>query len=254
MNGTLLLVMAAIVVLMLFNNIRKIKEMRKDNRYVDAYMKVLRGEEDAKDNLNSYIEAETNEITKNRALIVKAYLDDDPKSVFEAVNYDLVFKPSGQYDANHLVSISDTFIWLILTLSKYKDNREILDLVYSKVFNEEFNKHVEYLVFKAAYEIISNKEEKDVSFLTSLLSGDYAEYKYDKQLIGIYKKMSVALLVYNGNAVASEDEDMLKDFVLTQVGGRFLENLNLKEKYIVKEETVQENNEVEEKKEEDNQE
>ena len=66
--------------------------------------------------------------------------------------------------------------------------------------------------------------------------------------------MSVALLVYNGNAVDSEDEDMLKDFVLTQVGGRFLENLNLKEKYIVKEETVQENNEVEEKKEEDNQE
>ncbi|MBQ3418720.1 MAG: hypothetical protein IJH31_01115 [Erysipelotrichaceae bacterium] len=254
MNGTLLLVMAAIVVLMLFNNIRKIKEMRKDNRYVDAYMKVLRGEEDAKDNLNSYIEAETNETTKNRALIVKAYVDDDPKSVIEAVNYDLVFKPSGQYDTNHLVSISDTFIWLILALSKYKDNREILDLVYSKVFNEEFNKHVEYLVFKAAYEIISNKEEKDVSFLTSLLSGDYAEYKYDKQLIGIYKKMSVALLVYNGNAVDSEDEDMLKDFVLTQVGGRFLENLNLKEKYIVKEETVQENNEVEEKKEEDNQE
>ena len=253
MNGTLLLVMAAIVVLMLFNNIRKIKEMRKDNRYVDAYMKVLRGEEDAKDNLNSYIEAETNETTKNRALIVKAYVDDDPKSVIEAVNYDLVFKPSGQYDTNHLVSISDTFIWLILALSKYKDNREILDLVYSKVFNEEFNKHVEYLVFKAAYEIISNKEEKDVSFLTSLLSGDYAEYKYDKQLIGIYKKMSVALLVYNGNAVDSEDEDMLKDFVLTQVGGRFLENLNLKEKYIVKEETVQENNEVEEKK-EDNQE
>lgn len=254
MNGTLLLVMAAIVVLMLFNNIRKIKEMRKDNRYVDAYMKVLRGEEDAKENLNSYIEAETNETTKNRALIVKAYVDDDPKSVIEAVNYDLVFKPSGQYDTNHLVSISDTFIWLILALSKYKDNREILDLVYSKVFNEEFNKHVEYLVFKAAYEIISNKEEKDVSFLTSLLSGDYAEYKYDKQLIGIYKKMSVALLVYNGNAVDSEDEDMLKDFVLTQVGGRFLENLNLKEKYIVKEETVQENNEVEEKKEEDNQE
>lgn len=254
MNGTLLLVMAAIVVLMLFNNIRKIKEMRKDNRYVDAYMKVLRGEEDAKENLNSYIEAETNETTKNRALIVKAYVDDNPKSVIEAVNYDLVFKPSGQYDTNHLVSISDTFIWLILALSKYKDNREILDLVYSKVFNEEFNKHVEYLVFKAAYEIISNKEEKDVSFLTSLLSGDYAEYKYDKQLIGIYKKMSVALLVYNGNAVDSEDEDMLKDFVLTQVGGRFLENLNLKEKYIVKEETVQENNEVEEKKEEDNQE
>lgn len=246
----LLLIMSAIIIVMLINNVRKVKEMRKDSAYVDAYMKVLKGEEDAKDNLEKYLLEEKNIVTKNRALIVKAYLeenDEDIKKVIDEINFDEILLENGKYVPENINKSSDSFIWLILLLSKIKD-KELLTYIYDKVNRNELEKHVEFLVLKAAYEIFVQKEDRDVSFLNKLLAGEYVGFIYDKTLIGIYKKFAVSLLIYDNQNVLEDDEIMMKDFVSTQVGNQLLTNLGLKEKYLEKQEELKE--EIEENKEE----
>ena len=252
MNSTFLLIMIAIVMFMLLNNMRKAKELKKDGGYVDAYMKVLKGDEDATDNLNAYISKGTDPSTKNRALIVKAYTDVlnglDTKATIDEINFDEVFLVNGAYVKEKLIKISDSFVWLVLLLSKLKDdNKQLMDELYNKIYKAEFENHVEFNVFKCAYEIFSDKEEKDYNFLKVLLAGEYGSYIYDKALIGVFKKFAAALLIYAGEELPEEDEMMLKDFAATQVGNKLLGNLNLLDKYLEKkeEETVEEKTEEE---------
>lgn len=250
MNSFLLLIMTVIVIMMLVSNFRKIKNVRKDARYVDAYMRILRDEEGSHENLDNYIGEEVNPELINKSLIVKVYTDlldrRNAGETVERINFDEVFGVDGNYVSEKVSRNSDTFVWLLLDLFKANElnNEGLLDALYEKVSKYEMERQVEYLVFKAAYEIFKNKEDKDLSFLNKLLQGDYVGYAYDKQLVGVFKKISAALLVYANAEINQEDEVMLKDFSGTQVGNRILRSLSLLDRYRV-EETKEENKEEE---------
>lgn len=250
MNSFLLLIMTVIIITMLISNFRKIKNVRKDARYVDAYMRVLRDEEDAHENLNNYISEEVNPELINKSLIVKVYTDMlDQQNVLETVeriNFGEVFEADGNNASSKVTRNSDSFVWLILDLAMAKElgNEGLMDVLYEKVSSYRLDNQVEYLVFKAAYEIFKNKEDKDTSFLKRLLQGDYVGYAYDKQLVGFFKKYAATLLVYANEDIDENDEAMLKDFALTQVGNRLMRHLNLLDKYKV-EENKEENKEEE---------
>ena len=249
MNGFLLLIMIVMVVMMLISNYRKIKNVRKDARYVDSYMRILRDEEGSHENLNNYIQEEVNPELINKSLIVKVYTDLlDKQNALETVdriNFDEVFGVGGNYKSEKVSKNSDSFIWLLLDLVKAKElnNEGLMEALYEKVSKYEMDQQVEYLVFKAAYEVFKDKEDKDLSFLYKLLQGEYVGYAYDKQLVGVFKRVAATLLVYANAEIAEEDENMLKDFSVTQVGNRIMGSLNLLDKYKVEENKEEENKE-----------
>lgn len=263
MNSFLLLIMTVMVIMMLVSNFRKIKNVRKDARYVDAYMRILRDEEGSHENLDNYIGEEVNPELINKSLIVKVYTDlldrRNAGETVDRINFNEVFGADGSGVSGIVTRNSDSFVWLILDISKAKelDNEGLMDTLYEKVSQHGLDNQAEYLVFKAAYEIFKNKEDKDISFLRKLLQGEYVGYAYDKQLIGFFKKFAATLLVCANEEIDPDDENMLKDFALTQVGNRLLRSLNLLDRY-KPEEPKKENNEetpqieVEENKEEEN--
>ena len=113
----------------------------------------------------------------------------------------------------------------------------MIDVMYNlynkvSVYENKLNDIVEYKVFKATYESLLEKGFEGIDFLKDLLAGNYSNYSYDKQLIGVYKKMAAAILVYTGEPLSEGDDALLKDFVYTQVGNRFMKDLSIIDKYL----------------------
>ena len=241
MNSIFVVIMFVVLIMMFSSSTRKLRAAKKDGRYVDCYLKVLRDEEGSHENLNNYINEETSPELKNKSLIVKVYTDmldqQNVSETVERINFEDVFGVNGNNTSERVTRNSDSFVWLILDLAKAKElgNEGLMDTLYEKVSQYAMDNQVEYLVFKAAYEIFKNKEDKDTSFLKKFLQGDYVGYAYDKQLVGFFKKFAATLLVYANEEVAPEDEGMLKDFALTQIGNRLMKSLNLLDRYLVKE-------------------
>ena len=254
MNNPLLLILMVLMLVMMFNNIRKVRNMKKDEKYILAYTGVLKKEENAVANLNKYIEEETNPELKNKGLLVKVYTDIlegiNPSATIDSISFDDIFLADGNYVPEKISKNSDAFVWLLLNLSKARSQSmiDIMDKLYEKVtaYEDRLGGHVEYQVFKAACNCLLERDVKGIEFLNKLLAGEYGDYQYDKQLIGVFKKAAAALLVYSGEPIEMEDEEILYDFALSQVGNRFLSDLELIDRYYKKEEIPEENGQVEE--------
>ena len=254
MNGTFMLILMGLMLVMLFNNIRKMKTMKKDEKYINAYTAVLRKEENAAENLELYLAEETNPDLRSKGLLVKVYTDmladRNPSETIDSIGFNDIFLADGNYVPEKINRNSDSFVWLLLNLSQARSKSmiDIMDKLYEKVtaYEDTLGKHVEYLVFKAAYNCLLEKDVKGIEFLNKLLAGEYGDYQYDKQLVGVFKKVAAALLVYSGEPIEKEDEDLLYDFALTQVGSRFLSDLELIDRYR-KEESPEEEKSEEEK-------
>ena len=95
MGGYLMYIMMLLVIFMLFSNMRKAKAMRKDERYISCYTAVLRDEEKAAEELEAYVNEETDPELLNKSLIVKVYTDilsgKDPHETIEKIDLSDVF-------------------------------------------------------------------------------------------------------------------------------------------------------------------
>ena len=248
MGGYLMYIMMLLVIFMLFSNMRKAKAMRKDERYISCYTAVLRDEEKAVEELEKYVNEETDPELLNKSLIVKVYTDilsgKDPHETVEKIDLTDVFLVKGEYVPEKVSRNSDAFVWLLLDLSKARSESmiDVMDKLYEKVsaYEDRLGSHVEYLVFKATYNALLEKDLDGIRFLNKLLTGEYADYVYDKSLVGVFKKVAAAILIYTGEPISEEDEMLLNSFVETQVGHKFLTNLGIADKYMKKEEAVEE--------------
>ena len=245
MNPFLLILMGLMLVMM-FNNIRKVKAMKKDEKYIAAYTGVLKNEDNAATNLESYLAEETNPELKNKGLLVKVYTDilegKDPSGTIDSISFDDILLTDGNYAPEKVSRNSDSFVWMLLDLSKARSKSmiDVMDKLYEKLnaYEDRLDRQVEYQVVKATYNCLLEKDVKGIEFLNKLLAGEYGDYQYDKHLIGVFKKAAAALLVYSGEPIEKEDEEILYDFAQSSVGNRFLSDLELIDRYTVKEDTA----------------
>ena len=239
MNTILLLVLIVLTILMSMNNIKRLKQYRKDKTYIDIYTKILRNTDGAYDELVNYIGSENDACLKTKSELIKLYEDiKDDKDLSEFDEIDFVkdiFYDGEVFSKDRVTLNSEVFIWFILILSRARNlsMMDVMDGLYNKVskYEENLNTYIEYQVFKASYNVLLEKNEDGVSFLKKLLNGEYTEYTYDKNLIGIYKKIAACLLCYAGEIVEESDEDLIKDFTTTLIGNRFTKDLGIYEKY-----------------------
>ena len=219
------------------------KTLKKDRYYIQTYQKILKKEDGAKEALDTFIEEEKDDSVKNKALIVKAYqiAEDkgDIKEALEAIDFDKVFLDKEKFSKQKITNNSDMFVWLILLVSALKDDKSLLDELYNKVtkYDEYLNKFVEYILFKSTYMSVTNQKEYNIEFIHEFLSGNYKDYLYDKQIVGLYKKIAACLLAYNGNMLKEDDKTMISEFIKTYVGKRFRKNLGLSKDFLDKAET-----------------
>lgn len=245
MDLIFLVILIALTISMFSKNFKKAGQYRKDKTYIDIYTKILKNEEGAYDELVSYLGSETDTCLKAKSNLIKTYVDLDkhPENVDSDIDeidfmHDIFFDGEN-FSKEKIILNSEVFIWLILILSKARANTmiDVMNHINNKVsaYDEEMKDYVEYQVYKSAYLSLLEKNFDGIKFLKTLLSGEYQEYKYDKNLIGIYKKIAASLLAYMAEPLDEGDDDLIKEFTETLIGSRFTKDLEIYDKYHVEE-------------------
>ena len=245
MDLIFLVILIALTISMFSKNFKKAGQYRKDKTYIDIYTKILKNEEGAYDELVSYLGSETDTCLKAKSNLIKTYVDLDKHS--ENVDSDIdeidfmhdIFFDGENFSKEKIILNSEVFIWLILILSKARANTmiDVMNHINDKVsaYDEEMKDYVEYQVYKSAYLSLLEKNFDGIKFLKTLLSGEYQEYKYDKNLIGIYKKIAASLLAYMAEPLDEGDDDLIKEFTETLIGSRFTKDLEIYDRFHVEE-------------------
>ena len=245
MDLIFLVILIALTISMFSKNFKKAGQYRKDKTYIDIYTKILKNEEGAYDELVSYLGTETDACLKAKSNLIKTYVDLDkhPENVDNDIDeidfmHDIFFDGEN-FVKEKIILNSEVFIWLILILSKARANTMIgaMNHINDKVsaYDEEMKDYVEYQVYKSAYLSLLEKNLDGIKFLKNLLSGEYHEYKYDKNLIGIYKKIAASLLAYMAEPLDEGDDDLIKEFTETLIGSRFTKDLEIYDRFHVEE-------------------
>lgn len=241
MDLIFLVILIVLTISMFSKNFKKAGQYRKDKTYIDIYTKILKNEEGAYDELVSYLGTETDACLKAKSNLIKTYVDLDkhPENVDNDIDeidfmHDIFFEGEN-FVKEKIILNSEVFIWLILILSKARANTMIdaMNHINDKVsaYDEEMKDYVEYEVYKSAYLSLLEKNLDGIKFLKTLLSGEYQEYKYDKNLIGIYKKIAASLLAYMAEPLDEGDDDLIKEFTETLIGSRFTKDLEIYERF-----------------------
>ena len=241
MDLIFLVILIVLTISMFSKNFKKAGQYRKDKTYIDIYTKILKNEEGAYDELVSYLGTETDACLKAKSNLIKIYVDLDkhPENVDSDIDeidfmHDIFFDGEN-FVKEKIILNSEVFIWLILILSKARANTMIdaMNHINDKVsaYDEEMKDYVEYQVYKSAYLSLLEKNLDGIKFLKTLLSGEYQEYKYDKNLIGIYKKIAASLLAYMAEPLDEGDDDLIKEFTETLIGSRFTKDLEIYERF-----------------------
>lgn len=245
MDLIFLVILIALTISMFSKNFKKAGQYRKDKTYIDIYTKILKNEEGAYDELVSYLGSETDACLKAKSNLIKTYVDLDKHP--ENVDSDIdeidfmhnIFFDGENFSKEKIILNSEVFIWLILILSKSRANTmiDVMNHINDKVsaYDEEMKDYVEYQVYKSAYLSLLEKNFDGIKFLKTLLSGEYQEYKYDKNLIGIYKKIAASLLAYMAEPLDEGDDDLIKEFTETLIGSRFTKDLEIYDRFHVEE-------------------
>lgn len=241
MDLIFLVILIVLTISMFSKNFKKAGQYRKDKTYIDIYTKILKNEEGAYDELVSYLGTETDACLKAKSNLIKIYVDLDkhPENVDNDIDeidfmHDIFFEGEN-FVKEKIILNSEVFIWLILILSKARTNTMIdaMNHINDKVsaYDEEMKDYVEYEVYKSAYLSLLEKNLDGIKFLKTLLSGEYQEYKYDKNLIGIYKKIAASLLAYMAEPLDEGDDDLIKEFTETLIGSRFTKDLEIYDRF-----------------------
>ena len=241
MQMIFLVVLIVLTVVMSINNFKKVGQYRKDKTYIDIYTKILKNEDNAYDELVSYIDGESDACLKAKSNLIKIYEDLDKNSdlvlsEIEESNFmhDIFFEKDA-FSKDRVLLNSEVFIWLVLILSKARKQSmvDVMNKLNEKVsaYENELSDFVEYQVYKSTYMALLEKGNDGINFLKTLLSGEYANYKYDKNLIGIFKKIAASLLAYVGQPLDEGDESLISDFTTTLIGHRFATDLEIYDKY-----------------------
>lgn len=234
MNLTILLLIA-ISIIFTIRNVVLFRKLRGSKDYKAVYHSVVSREDNIIEKLNAYIEKEKDEYYKHKGILLLIYQllqnDQDVDEALNNIDMHKIFMPNGKYNKNHINLNSDMFIWLMVMFPRLnKLNKE--DKIFEK-FNDLdsiLSNHLEYRTFKAAYYFIK-KDEENSKFLSELINGEYIGMIYDKQLIGVSKRIALSYIASTSKEQNIEYKDELALFSKSYIGSNLLKDLDIYEVY-----------------------
>ena len=252
----IMILLLVFMVYMTINNFKQLNANKNQKKYIESYRKMLNEDEDSYEFINSYINEEENPLFKSKAYVVLAGEElkkeniDACKKALDEVNFSLMFYKKDSYNFNEYIANSDTFLWLIyIELLAHKLNKlEVIDYTIDKLkdFDSVLSENVEYTVFKSLGVALTKGMNENTKIFKLLLDGEYSNYKYDKRVIGLYKRISAMMLLYKKEEVEQEWIEDQSSFSNTMIGKAYLKALGVYEKYHKEEEKTEEESEVKE--------
>lgn len=248
-----LLFFGLLVVIMIYTfvkNIQLFKRFKHNKEYIECYKGLLNGEENISERISNFINNEQTAEFKQKGHILKLNdnLNNDVDYKEELDNLDIkpLYMVKGKFNNNQLSLNSDSFVWLLLDVVKAnaKNKKDVINTIKDKLEeNKELENRLEYRAIIATINLFDKTED---TFFNDLLEGNYLDYAYDKSMIGIYKEFAMGALAYKKETLDEYCEEALKEFAGSLIGKYYLKDLDLLDKYAVKEE-VKEEETIEEK-------
>lgn len=225
-----------LLIVMTVNNVRKIKTSKNDRNFVNAYSKILNDAEDAKTNLDEYIDSESQDHLLNKARLLKIFVGlkdgDDVTDTVKKLDFAPIFHTNGVFNQKWVLRNSDVFIWvsLIYARTNKNDNKYVLEKVNEKlaIYEDQLSKFVEYNLVKGEYNMLVGE---DYSFLRNYLNGEYPPMLFEKRMVTLYKRLASAYLRFKDEKVDEYWENDIRKFSKTMIGKSLLIDLDLYEKY-----------------------
>ena len=220
-----------------YRNVTLLKRYKKNQEYIECYKAILRGDENAYERISAFIDSQKDPEFAGKARFLKLYVELDKKLPYQetlnAINLKDVFYKKDKPDKNKYALNCDLFVWIYIVMAKARQMSgfDVLNELYEKVVSlKEMDDCVEYRAAQALYEALCEKEDGGVKFFTDLLEGNYIDLRYDKNLIGMFKRFAAATLAYSGEPMEEYFKQDLHSFAETLIGKTYLETLGIYDK------------------------
>ena len=234
----------------------KVRSLSSRNKQIGEVMELMDHLDDAETfyRLADEKTASENAEFRNKVRCIKMFGDayfseiDRFREDLEALEPEALYLRNGKTD---ILNDEDSFFYLFLAIPNklyHTGNAELIAPLYQKL-----DEHAEVLdtllISKLGHEAAKfyrKEEDGGKAFFEQFLDGDYAGYRYNPQLIGIYKNIAMAFLAKlaqdAGEGIPEEYLEELRTFAAGKLGSRWTEELGITIPS-VEPETVQEDDE-----------
>ena len=229
--------LAALLAYIVYRNVSVYLSYRNNKEYINCYQELLLGSENTLEKIEEYIASQKSEEAINKGRLLKLYAlmnqDLDYADTLNELDLKPVFLQNNSASKSKLSINNDVFIWIYLTLALARKNSrfDVLEGLNEKLEDLHLNKRLEAEQGKAIYNTLSESDTKGIDFLNDILQGNYIDYEYDKQLIGLYKRFAASTLAYSGDPIEDYYKEDLRKFASTMIGQNYLKNLEIYDKY-----------------------
>lgn len=240
MENVILIGLGLILLFVLYKNVGMYKRIKFNKTYVELFNKVLKEDnERAYEDVVEYVNKTENIEFKNKGRIFELYLELAKDLPYEETLNELDFRElfyNGEKVSMEKVGYnSDTFVWIIALFARAKkhDKLEIIDAIMAKLklYEDLLKNYVEYTLCLSVARAIKGEDDLGVSFMRQLIDGDYAKYKYDTRLIGIYKRIATSFLAYTHQELNEDEVNDIRLLAASLVGSFILKDIDMYEEY-----------------------
>lgn len=211
------------------------------NKRLMSMLDVFKEEEEFFNTANEVIASEKSPVLLEKEKVIKLWgeayhnRDEDFSKSLEEVNLDTLVgdtRMKKSYEANE-----DAFFYLYLVIPNNLYSKGKLETIKAvdeklKAVEEPLGKSLIQAIAKENRKYYFEEGDRGKEFYERVMDGDYGEYEYSKQLIGLYKGMVSAMLLslYEKEDKKDKYEDLIpavEAFSQTALGKRWLGEINL---------------------------
>lgn len=248
MQGLLTIGLVAFTAWLVYKNVGSYKRMGHNKAYIVCTNAIFDEDEDVLEKIDNFINTHDSIEFQNKAKVLKLYEElkegKDYTDTLASIDLKTLFYENDKVDLQKVDWNSDTFCWIVAAMIKaHKLNlNEVIETLMQKFEGYPFlENHIEYILCKETSAALLNRE--DEGFFRRLINGDYVGYKYDGRLIGLYKRIASAILVYKKEELDEFEKEDVYTLAQTKLGKFILEDLDLFEAFDHKEDDTKEDEE-----------
>ena len=247
MDKLMFFILIVMFIFITVKNLSVFSRFKRNKEYIESYKQVLHNDENCYEKICDYVEKEKALDYKNKAAIIKLYCelnnDLDYQKTLDSIDIKAIFYKNEKLNNDYLKYNSDFFIFAMLVQAKAfeKSKIDVIEILVNKL-NELtlLDSRLEIKLFNELGKALTNKEDKGLEFMRNLIDGNYSEYTYDKNMIGLYKRVAASILAFHNEEFDEYFKNDLHNFSGSIIGACFLRNLGIYETYKPIEEEVTE--------------
>ena len=227
LNILLYIILIYFIIKMMFQK----KATKRISKVVDL-IKLVENEEEYINKAQEEINAATTVEEKTRFEVLKLWgevyhLDySEFDSLVENMDLDSLLNNSKQNN-------DDSYFYYFLAIPNLLQADNQIDKIHTLMnkVGDTYKNRLDYALAVACNKYYENSEDKGKQFFENLLEGNYEEYTYYRQLIGLYKQIAGTMLtmIYKDVDLAKYEEmyDLAKSFYETRIGTKWINNIHL---------------------------